>query len=508
MVIKCPNCGNWTEDTSKFCPVCGTALIIPDSADSAAAEAQATRAAAPQLDNTFESRPGSEWGNVFEGGAAANVGNVFEDAAADRPAGPYQGTVNAEARVQGAASPGAQRAGAPGAQGAGVPGSQRVGAPGRQGAAPYGGNVPYSGSPQPPKKRSNKLVVILLGAAAAVIILTAVIVINAAKRIASMVEPDEPGTEYVMPDSDEPGSIYDAPDVFDEDPDDYFDNEDADFDDEEPELYDADEVDLQEVGFLHLASLPEAPEGQVLFEDSGVKITLGDVGLNTYDEFAVNVLIENESDKTVRVSADHALVNTYVMDPFLYESLSPHTRAFSTLEFNTTEFNDAAITNIGEIIVNLNVYDDETYDLITSGQARIETSDYAAMDTTPNDEGYEVVNSDGVRVIAKSIEEASMSVSDSDQSAYFYMQNTTARDIMVCLTDVYVNNTKAGNTSLYVTLPAGSQAVDEMFFFGDELSELGVEQIDGLRFSTSVIDPETYETINDYGEADLVVTYE
>ena len=498
MVIKCPNCGNWTEDTSKFCPVCGTALAAPEAAaaDSPskpfaaqAAQTAFNQAVEPQLQNTFESKPGIDQGNVFEAGPSAPQSGQIPHGGSAPQSGqiPYGGSA-----PQGGQIP----------YGGNAP---------QGGKVPYGGvpgGAPYGGAPTPPKKKGNKTLFIILGIVAVVVILIAVLVVSVVKRIADMVESGQPIEEFVMPDSDEPEDIEDVPDIFDED--EAIDEDIDDIDDNDDDLGDIsirkpDSTELRNAGFDYLTSIPDIPADQVLYDEGGIRITSKGLGLDEYDELALGVLIENDTDKNITVDISKAAINTYVLDPIFYKDVEPHSKKLEVLEFYTSDINDIGLTNIGELDLYCSILDVDVYEMIAEPVVRIETSDYAVMDTPAPPEGFQLVNSDGVLILALGISDPDSY--SQDQEMQFYCRNETDKDLTLVINDVVVNDVPFDKVSAYIEMPAGTKAYRSMFIWGDNLKENGLTQTDTIKFSISAYDSLTNDMVYDYGTADLVVTY-
>ena len=433
MVIKCPNCGNWTEGDAKYCPHCGTSLIsiLRDDGEPASL---------------------SDIPNPIEGG-------------------------------QDAPSPISQTR------------SRRK-------------------ADQPPRKINKPLVIVLvIGLIIAGLI--SVIAASIIGRVASMTS--QQSTAY----SGSGDSGYEVPEntgetsaETDKEPDQAADTDviqegnliaDDNTEPHETEDLSSSDASLLSAGYDYIESFPRAEAGQVMFEGNGLLITFDGLSIDEYSELAAAITVENRSDVDLDLFISGARINHYETGTYAYVNLPAGSTVHTSAEFYQGDLNLTRITNIGEIILDFVFYDPETNEQVMTAEGCIKTDDYDVMDTSANDDGYELGNSEGIRVVAKSLEPADDY--SEDQIMIFYLQNNSDRAAAVDINNVFLNGTESSVT-LYTELRPGTQAVKYAYISADDITYLGISRIDEISLHTTVHSLDTYDTIVDFGTADLAVTYE
>ena len=472
MVIKCPNCNNWTESTSKFCPVCGTPLT------------------------------------ALYGVRSEDIPNPIEDGLPDSPTGPA-GMTNETAGMT-----------------AGPNGTPNRPEPD---PVPKAGSYPQGSGPRaynrPPKRSSHKILIIVLGAVIAMALLTMILAYGIYTRVSHMTDhsvesitsapPSETGEGTFDEGISDEGTIQDGEeealfpetDLAPEDEETESGNSESGFaaENDPTVTTDVTTAELANAGYTNLKALPAVETGQVLLDQAGVVVTLTGFGLDSYDALTVTAHVVNNSGRDVVALMSDVLVNTYLIDTYTFLEVEAGGDGDLLLEFFNRDINITGITNIGEIRFITQVVEPETYNPIASSDNRIETSDYAQMDTTPNDDGFEIANTNGLRIVAKSVEEDD---DDSgDQLVYFYMQNNSDKKVTFEIRDVFLNGEEVYSL-LYSDLPAGSQAVNYFYVYHDELEQYGIERIDEIGLTAAFYDSANYSMIKEIEDISLSVTYE
>ena len=375
------------------------------------------------------------------------------------------------------------------------------------------------------KKRSFVPLIIILCAFAAILILAAVILISIRKRVASMSDAEAPAYSESVPEN-EPAASEDAETVPDDaadsgtaasDEPDSAGGADSSADETETGGPAADNGDasssdslpsgggLKEAGYVNLSDAPSVNAGDVLIDEKGLSVTLEGLGIDEYGVLAASLILKNSTDREYNVFVTDACVNTYMVDVYAFENLLPGSEMPLDVEFMTADVNMTGITNIGEIILGMEFDDPDSYEPVVSAKGLIRTSDYDVMDTGANDDGYEVGNKDGFRIVARSIEPANEF--GKDQWILFYLKNDSSRKAAVVVDELRLNGFESSST-LLIELPPGTQAAPYIFVSGDELESNGISRIDDVSMSAAVYDSELYETLIDFGTVSLSVSYD
>lgn len=95
----------------------------------------------------------------------------------------------------------------------------------------------------------------------------------------------------------------------------------------------------------------------VLFDDENVSVIVIGYANDSIWGYTVNLYLENKTDKTLMYSVDEASVNGYMADPFWAKELQPGKMAFTSMSWSDTAFEENDITEVEEIEMIFNVYD-------------------------------------------------------------------------------------------------------------------------------------------------------
>lgn len=241
------------------------------------------------------------------------------------------------------------------------------------------------------------------------------------------------------------------------------------------------------------ASADTQIEEQVLLDAEGVKVTATGYTTDPIWGDGISLLIENSSDSNVALQCDALIVNHYMITDLFSSDVAAGKKANDTLYLSSQELEAAGIDNIGEIEVYFYLYDPDTYErTYTAEKADIKTNHYDDMDTEPNDEGQELVNENGIRIVGKYVDENSFW----GNAVVLYLENNTDRNVTIQCDDMSVNGfmvTPYFSSTVY----AGRMAVDDITLMQSELDENNITSVDDVELTFHVFDPDTYETIFD-----------
>jgi hypothetical protein len=112
------------------------------------------------------------------------------------------------------------------------------------------------------------------------------------------------------------------------------------------------------------------------------------------------------------------------------------------------------------------------------------------MDTTPNDEGTELYNEDGIRIVGKTVDENSFW----GTAILLYIENTSGRNVTIQCDDMSINGfmmTPYFSCDVY----DGKKAIDDITIMSSELEDNGIESIDDVELKFNIYDADTYDTI-------------
>jgi hypothetical protein len=111
--------------------------------------------------------------------------------------------------------------------------------------------------------------------------------------------------------------------------------------------------------------LGEAPEGKLLYEKAGVRITcLGLVEDSFWESRELRLMVENERSTAVNLDCDHMTINGIDYEPWFYCSVLPGKKAVDYISISDSNLTELGIEEVQSIEISLSVSDDETYEEI------------------------------------------------------------------------------------------------------------------------------------------------
>lgn len=234
-------------------------------------------------------------------------------------------------------------------------------------------------------------------------------------------------------------------------------------------------------------------EEQVLVEQDGIKITALEYVRDNIWGDGIKVLIENESEKDVTVGCDALIVNDYMIHDLFVSEIAAGKKSNATIYLSSSELKAAGIDTVGRIEIYFHAYDADSYEgIFTTDCIEIETSAIDSMDTTVNDEGTELYNEGGVRIVGKTVDENSFW----GTAILLYIENESGRNVGISVDDMSINGfmlTPYFSTTVY----DGKKAVDDITIMSSELEENGITSIEEVELKFHIYDNNSYETIAD-----------
>lgn len=232
---------------------------------------------------------------------------------------------------------------------------------------------------------------------------------------------------------------------------------------------------------------------QVIVNQNDIVVTATEYVTDDIWGDGIKLLLENNSDKNVTVGCDALIVNDYMITDLFAAGIAAGKKTNETLYLSSTQLKAAGIENVGKIEIYFRVYNSDTYEnIFTSECVTIQTSEYASMDTVPNDAGTELYNSDGIRIVGKTVDENSFW----GTAILLYCENSSERNVSISVDDMSINGfmmTPFFSTTIY----AGKKTIDEITVFSSDLEENGIESIEEVELKFHIYDVDSYSTIAD-----------
>lgn len=230
---------------------------------------------------------------------------------------------------------------------------------------------------------------------------------------------------------------------------------------------------------------------QVLMNAEGVVITATgyEEGGLVGDE--LKLLIENNGSSDVGVGCDALIVNDYMITDLFSETVAAGKKSNESLDLMSSELKSAGIENVGQIEIYFHLFNPDTYETTyTADPAVIRTNKYDQMDTEPNDDGHELYNANGYRIVGKYVDEDSIW----GNAIVLYLENNTDQNVIFQCDNLSVNGfmmTPYFSSTVY----AHKRAIDDITLMSSELEENGIESVSDVDVTFRIVNADTYETI-------------
>ncbi len=232
---------------------------------------------------------------------------------------------------------------------------------------------------------------------------------------------------------------------------------------------------------------------QVLFEQDGIVVTATEYTTDSIWGDGIKLLLENNSDKDISIGCNALMVNDYMITDLFASSIAAGKKANETLYLSSTQLKAAGIENVGKIEIYFHVYDSSTYDTVFDTECvTIQTSEYANMDTMPNDAGTELYSRDGIRIVGKTVDENSFW----GTAILLYIENNSGKNVGISVDDMSVNGFML-SPFFSTTVYDGKKAINDITVFSSDLEENGIETIEEVELKFNIYDADSYSTISD-----------
>ena len=232
-------------------------------------------------------------------------------------------------------------------------------------------------------------------------------------------------------------------------------------------------------------------EEQVLLDKSGIVITAKEYVSDSIWGEGIKLLLENNSDKTVTVGCNALIVNNYMITDLFVSEVAAGKKANEVMYLSSSELKAAGIDSVGQIEIYFHVYDSETYDgIFDSDCVTIKTSEFANMDTTPNDIGTVLYNANGIKIVVKTVDENSFW----GTAVLLYCENTSGKNVGISVEEMSINGFMM-NPLFSTTVYNGKMSLDEITIFSSDLEENGITKIEEVELKFHIYNADTYSTI-------------
>ena len=233
----------------------------------------------------------------------------------------------------------------------------------------------------------------------------------------------------------------------------------------------------------------------VLIDQDGIKITAKELEDDSIWGLGVKLLIENNSEKGRNISCSSLVVNGYMIDDLFTTTVAAGKKSNETVNLSSAELNAAGIETVSEIALIFCVSDSETYRTeFYTDEVVITTSAYGSVEQPALDDGIELVNRDGVRIVGRYVDEDSFW----GAGILLFIENERDHRILVDCDDMSINGFMV-TPYFSSSINGGRMRIDDITILSSDLEKNGIEKLESIEMEFRIIDPDTYGTIFETG---------
>ena len=232
-------------------------------------------------------------------------------------------------------------------------------------------------------------------------------------------------------------------------------------------------------------------ENTVLLDQDGLVITAKELVDDSIWGLGVKILIENNTKENLGVQCNYLIVNNYMISDLFSSSVAAGKKANDTIYLSSSELEAAGITTISDIVISFHVYNSDNYDtLFDTDEIEIKTSAYGTVEQPVMDDGKELYNQDGIRIVGKYVDENSFW----GASFLLFIENNYGEDIIVQSDNMSINGFIV-TPFFSCTVKNGRMALSDIAIMSTYLEENNITSVDDIELVFNIINPDTYQTI-------------
>lgn len=232
-------------------------------------------------------------------------------------------------------------------------------------------------------------------------------------------------------------------------------------------------------------------ESVVVVDRDSIVITAKEMVYDPIWGPGIKVLVENNSQGNVTVQCNSVVVNNYMLANMFSCSVVAGKKANDTIYFMSTDIEAAGITTISDVAITFNAFDSDSYKtLFDTEEIEIKTSAYGTVDQPKADDGTELLNQDGVRVVGKYVSEDSFW----GAGVVLFIENNSGENVIVQCDNMSINGFMI-TPYFSCAVNDGRMALDDITIMSSDLEENDIDAVEDIELVFQVIDPASYRTI-------------
>ena len=237
----------------------------------------------------------------------------------------------------------------------------------------------------------------------------------------------------------------------------------------------------------------EKPENETIEETvcvdwNGVKVTAKELTSDSIWGKEIKFVLENNSENDYVISTEEVIVNNAMIPASIYSTVAAGKKATETMTLGESALKTAGIKNIGQIEIYFYILEPDSLKRVYEPDCvTLKTSAYDGMDFSADDSGKEIYNENGVRLVAKCVDDDKIWGS----SVLIYAENNSDSNVTIAAEDMSVNGFMVN--SIYAkTIYKGKYAISDLSISESDMKENSIESIEDIEVKFRIYDSDSY----------------
>jgi len=236
-------------------------------------------------------------------------------------------------------------------------------------------------------------------------------------------------------------------------------------------------------------------DNMVLLDQDGLMITALELVEDPLRGLSVKVLIENNTAANLGVQCKSLIVNGYMMTELFSNTVAAGKKVNDTIFLSSAQLEAAGITSISDITMSFHIFDPSSFaTLFDTNEIEIRTSAYGTIPQPAMDDGKELFNQDGIRIVGRYIEDDTFW----GTGVMLFIENNHGENIIVQSDNMSINGFMV-TPYFSSTVNTGRKALSEITIMSNDLDKNNIDKIENIELNFKILNPDSFQTILETG---------
>lgn len=232
---------------------------------------------------------------------------------------------------------------------------------------------------------------------------------------------------------------------------------------------------------------------EVVIDEPDIKVTAKEYVTDSIWGDGIKFLVENNGSSDIGLGCTALIVNDYMITDLFSSTVAAGKKSNETMYLSSSQLKAAGIDNVGQIEVYFHTYDADEYSTIKDYPCiTIKTSAFENMDKKANDDGTELYNDNGIRIVGKYVDEDSFW----GAAVLLYIENNSGKNVVISCDDLSINGFMM-TPYFSATVYDGKKSIDDITLLSTQLEENGITSIDDIELKFRIYDEKSFSTITE-----------